>query len=333
MQSAPPAQVGRRRVVAAGVSLAAGVAIFVAKLVAWRLTGSAAILSDAAESTVNVVAAVFAVFALRYAAQPADRDHPYGHGKVEFLAAAFEGGLVAFAAVAIVWTAILSLVEGPELRRLDVGLAVTAAAGAANLVLGFWLVRTGRKLQSPTLIADGQHVLSDVWTTLGVLIGLALVWLTGIPWLDPLAALLVGLLLIRTGIGLVRESVGGLLDREDRALLRRLVGAFNEARVPGLSGIHRLRAIRSGGVVHVDAHVFVPKHWTVEQAHEAAHRLEDALIGRTGLTGELALHLDPCRQEPCASCELADCSDRRVPYEAGAKVTLDEAVGPPPHLR
>jgi cation diffusion facilitator family transporter len=329
METTPTNPVPRRRVFAAGVSLAAGVAIFAAKLVAWRATGSAAVLSDALESTVNVVAAIFAVFALRYAAQPADRDHPYGHGKVEFLAAAFEGGLVAFAAVLILWSAAWSLWVGPSLRKLDLGLLVTAGAGAANLALGGWLVRTGRKLSSPTLVADGQHVLSDVWSTLGVLLGLALVRLTGIVWLDPVAALVVGLLLVRTGIGLVKEAVGGLLDREDPVLLAKLVEGFNEARVPGLSGIHRLRAIRSGGVIHVDAHVFVPNHWTVEEAHAAAHRLEDSLIGRTGLAGELALHLDPCRHEPCSTCDLTDCGDRRVP-RAGGPLTLDEAVGPPP---
>jgi cation diffusion facilitator family transporter len=329
METTPTSPVSRRRVFAAGVSLAAGVAIFAVKLVAWRITGSAAVLSDALESTVNVVAALFAVFALRFAAQPADRDHPYGHGKVEFLAAAFEGGLVAFAAVLILWSAAWSLIEGPSLRKLDFGLLVTAAAGAANLALGAWLVRTGRRLSSPTLVADGKHVLSDVWSTLGVLVGLTLVRLTGIVWLDPVAALALGLLLVRTGIGLVKEAVGGLLDREDPVLLGKLVEAFNEAKVAGLSGIHRLRAIRSGGVVHVDAHVFVPNHWTVEEAHAAAHHLEDALIGRSGLAGELALHLDPCRAEPCATCELTDCPERRVAH-AGGSITLDEAVGPPP---
>lgn len=331
MNETPTDPIARRRILAAGVSLGAGVAIFAAKLVAWRMTGSAAVLSDALESTVNVVAAIFAVFALRFAAQPADRDHPYGHGKVEFLAAAFEGGLVSFAAVLILWSAAWSFIEGPSLRKLDLGLVVTAAAGGANLALGAWLVRTGKKLSSPTLVADGQHVLSDVWSTLGVLVGLALVRLTGIVWLDPVAALVIGLLLVRTGIGLVKEAVGGLLDREDRVLLARLVEGFNEAKVPGLSGIHRLRAIRSGGVVHVDAHVFVPNHWTVEQAHAAAHRLEDALIGRSGLSGELALHLDPCRAEPCATCDLTDCPDRRAVHTGGT-VTLDEAVGPPPSV-
>lgn len=323
----------RRPVAAAVVSLVAGTGIFAIKLIAYQMTGSAAVLSDAAESTVNVVAALFAVFALRFAAQPADRDHPYGHGKVEFLAAAFEGGLVAFAALVIVWTATSALLTGREPRRIDVGLLATAAAGVANLLLGWWLIRTGRRLSSPTLVADGTHALSDFWTTLGVLIGLGIVWLTGITWLDPVAALVVGLLLVRTGIRLVREAVGGLLDREDPKLLHRLVGAFNEAQVPGLSGIHRLRAIRSGGIIHVDAHVYVAKHWTVERAHEAARQLEEAVIQRAGLIGELALHLDPCRAEPCSICDVADSVERWAAASARGPVSIEEAVGPPsPHL-
>jgi cation diffusion facilitator family transporter len=307
------------------ISLVGGFVIFSAKMAAWFLTGSSAVLSDALESTVNVVAATFAVFAVRFAAQPADRDHPYGHGKIEFLSAAFEGGLISFAAVMIVYAAAEQLVRGPELRRLDLGLFVTAAAGGANLLLGSFVLRHGRKLGSPTLVADGKHILSDVWTTAGVLTGLLLVRLTGVVWLDPIAALAVGLLLARTGVRLVRESVAALLDAEDPELLERLVRAFNESPIDGLGGVHRLRAIRSGGVVHVDAHIFVPEHWTVAQAHDAVTRLEAEVKERCGLAGELALHLDPCHTGYCPGCELPACG-RRIAERA--HVTVDEAVGP-----
>ncbi len=308
------------------ISLVGGSLIFGAKLAAFLLTGSSAVLSDALESTVNVVAATFALFAVRFAAKPADRDHPYGHGKIEFLSAAFEGGLISFAAVMIVYAAVEQLIVGPELRRLDLGLAVTAAAGAANLLLGGFILRQGRKLGSPTLIADGQHILSDVWTTAGVLTGLGLVRLTGIVWLDPIAALAVGLLLARTGVRLVREAVGALLDAEDPALLEQLVDAFNGSPVDGLGGVHRLRAIRSGGVVHVDAHIFVPEHWTVRQAHDAVTKLEDLVKAKCALVGELALHLDPCHADgACPGCELPSCGHR---IEARKTVTLEEALGP-----
>ena len=207
------------RQVTAAVALIGGLAILASKLVAWRLTGSHAVLSDALESIVNVIAAMFALAAIRFASQPADRDHPYGHGKMEYLSAAFEGGLIAFAAAAIIYDAGRSLVEGAELRQLDLGLAVTGLAGVANLVLGGYVLRTGRRLNSPTLIADGQHILSDVWTTVGVLAGLALVRVTGQSWIDPLAALGVGFYLAWLGIKLVRGAAAELLDRDDPALL------------------------------------------------------------------------------------------------------------------
>lgn len=294
---------GRLRVLAASVSLAAGVVIFAAKMVAWHLTGSSAVLSDALESTVNVVAAVFALSAIRFAAQPADSDHPYGHGKMEHLSAAFEGGLITLAACLIVYQALLAFWNGPALRAVDIGLAVTAGAGAANLLLGAFLLRTGRRVGSPTLVADGQHVLSDVWTTAGVLLGLGLVRLTGMPWLDPATALVVGLLLARTGVTLVREATDGLLDREDPELVGRITTAFEVARPPRMFGLHELRALRHGTAIHVDAHVFVPAHWTVAQAHDALTALQQR-VAEAGITAELALHLDPC-DTACQACALA----------------------------
>ena len=293
----------RMRVLAATVSLLAGTAIFAAKMVAWHLTGSSAVLSDALESVVNVVAAVFALTAIRVAARPADQDHPYGHGKMEHLSAAFEGGLITLAAGLIMHQAALALWRGVELRALDVGLAVTAGTGVANLLLGLFLLRAGRRLASPTLVADGQHVLSDVWTTAGVLAGLGLVRLTGLPWLDPLAALLVGGLLARTGVRLVREAADGLLDREDPALVERIVRTFEGACPSGMFELHDLRTLRHGAALHIDAHVYVPAHWTVRQAHEALEELQRRAAG-AGLPAEFALHLDPCAKA-CERCSLA----------------------------
>lgn len=326
----------RRRQLVAIVSLVGALVVFLLKGWAWIATGSSAVFSDALESIVNIIAAGFAIFAVRLGAKPADRDHPYGHGKVEFIAAAFEGGLIFFAAAMIFYGAIQSLVEGPELHKLDFGLGITALAGALNLGLGGWVLREGEKTRSPTLIADGKHILSDVWTTGGVLAGLAVVRLTGLEWLDPVVAMGVGLLLARTGIGLVQEAVDALMDKEDPELLARLVDAFNEAPPTGLTGVHRLRAIRSGDLVHVDAHIFVPEHWTVNEAHNAVVRLETWMRERSHFVGELALHLDPCHTLVCRNCDLPACPIRREPFEGRRKLTVEEATGPtglPPHGR
>jgi cation diffusion facilitator family transporter len=281
-----------RRVRAAITSLVVGFAIFLAKTIAYWRTGSSAILSDALESIVNVVAAAFGVYAVRFAAMPADHDHPYGHGKMEYLSAAFEGGLVGFAALTIVYSAVRALLEPPHLRSLDQGMILAAVAAVANLLLGLWLLRTGKAAESPTLVADGHHVLSDVWTTAGAIVGVAIVRLTGIAWIDPLVAILLALLLLRTSFKLVLSSANGLMDREDPELLQRLVDAFNASEVEGIGGVHHLRAIRSGDVVHVDAHVYVPHHWTVARAHAAAHELEESVKDKSGLNGEIALHFD-----------------------------------------
>jgi cation diffusion facilitator family transporter len=306
------ARTQRTRERAAHGSLVASIVIFAVKVYAWWRTGSAALLTDALESVVNIIAAAFALYAIRFAATPPDREHPYGHGKIEYLSAAFEGGLVGFAAITIGYAAVRALIVGPALHDLDVGVVVAGCAALMNAFLGVILLRVGRRVESPTLIADGHHVLSDVYTTVGAIVAVVLVRLTGVTWIDPVMALLLALLLLRTGWKLVVESASGLLDTEDPHLLDRLVRAFNECDIEGVGGVHHLRAIRSGNVVHVDAHVYVPEDWSVARAHVASHELERAVKEKSGIIGEIALHLDVWPQGV----------DRK------SKVTVDEAKGP-----
>ncbi|HSE06234.1 MAG TPA: cation diffusion facilitator family transporter, partial [Methylomirabilota bacterium] len=260
----------RARLRAMLVSLAVSVALLAAKYQAYLLTGSTAILSDALESIVNVVAAVFGLGGILFAGRPADRNHPYGHGKIEYFSAAFEGGLIAFAAVLIVYEVILSLIRGPEVRALDVGVSIVLGAGLVNLLLGWYLLRTGRRHQSLTLMADGRHVLADFYTSAGIVVGLLLVRVTGLAWLDPVVAAVVALNLLWTGFRLVRVAAAGLLDEEDTALLDRLLKVLQPHLGQGVIRIHHLRAIRAGRFHHVDAHLVVPEFWTVERSHELA---------------------------------------------------------------
>jgi len=272
----------RIRMRAGIISLVIGVGLLGVKFFAYRLTGSTAVLSDALESIVNVVAAIFALGSLAVAARPADRSHPYGHGKIEYFAAAFEGGLIAFAAILIIYEAGQGFFRPSELRQIDLGLAITLGAGIVNAALGWFLLRTGRATQSLTLQADGKHVLSDFWTSLGVIIGLVLVRFTGLTWFDLLAAAIVGLNLGWTGFWLVRHAAGGLLDEEDTQLIRKLVKAFDDYRTPGIIRIHHLRAIRSGRFTHVDAHLVVPEYWPVDRAHVLAERFEEGVMSAWG---------------------------------------------------
>ncbi len=318
----------RIRLVAMAISLAVSVGLLVAKFQAYRLTGSTAILSDALESIVNVVAAGFAIAALLFAHRPADRNHPYGHGKMEFLSAAFEGGLIAFAAVLIIYEAVQGLVDGVTLRSLDVGMIVVLGAGLVNLALGFFLLRTGRRYDSLTLVADGRHVLSDFYTSAGIVVGLLLVSFTGITWLDPVVALVVALNLMWTGLRLVREASAGLLDEEDTALLNRLLVVLEPHLSQGVIRVHHLRAIRAGRFHHVDAHLVVPEFWTVERSHELAEDLGERVVKELGVEGEMILHTDPCRRLYCRMCDLDDCPVRREPFSGRPRLTLDEAVQP-----
>jgi cation diffusion facilitator family transporter len=318
----------RARLRAVVISLVVSVILLAAKYQAYRLTGSTAILSDALESIVNVVAAVFGLGGIIFAGRPADRNHPYGHGKIEFFSAAFEGGLIAFAAVLIVYEVILSLFRGSELHALDVGVSIVLGAGLVNLLLGWYLVRTGRKYASLTLVADGRHVLADFYTSAGIVIGLLLVRFTGIVWLDPVVAAVVALNLLWTGFRLVRVAAGGLLDEEDPALLDRLLKVLQPHLGEGVIRIHHLRAIRAGRFHHVDAHLVVPEFWTVERSHDLAEDLGERVMKELGAEGEMTLHTDPCHRIYCAMCDLAECPIRREAFRARPPLTLDEAVQP-----
>jgi len=324
----PPAEDSRVRLRAGIISLVVSVVLLGVKYQAYRLTGSTAILSDALESIVNVVAAIFALGALHFAAHPADRNHPYGHGKIEFFSAAFEGGLIAFAAVLIIYEVVLNLISGVELRRLDTGVLIIVAASLGNLALGLFLVRTGRRHQSLILVADGQHVLSDVWSSAGIVVGLVLVRLTGLAWLDPLVAAVVALNLMRIGFRLVRHAAGGLLDEEDSVLLSRLLEVLRSHVGQGVIRIHHLRAIRAGRFHHVDAHLVVPEFWPMDRAHDLAESLAERVIRQLGVEGEIAFHTDPCHRIYCAMCDLDGCAVRREPFSARPLLTLDEAVHP-----
>ncbi|MFN8544240.1 MAG: cation diffusion facilitator family transporter [Candidatus Binatia bacterium] len=307
------------------VSLSVSIVLLGIKYLAYVLTGSAAVLSDALESIINVVAAVFAVGSLVFAGKPADHDHPYGHGKIEFFSAVFEGGLIAFAAVVIAWYAIEALVRGPRVGAIESGVVLTFGAGLVNAVLGWYLLSTGRRADSLILVADGHHVLSDFWTSLGVVVGLILVRTTGIVWLDPLVALALGVNLAYTGVRLVRRAAGGLLDEEDTHLLARLVAAFDSTRSAGIIRVHRLRAIRAGRFTHIDAHLIVPEYWTVDRAHEATDAFERRVIDACTIQGEIVFHTDPCRRFLCPACDVPDCPIRVAPFVARPPLTIEEA--------
>jgi cation diffusion facilitator family transporter len=312
------------------ISVVVAVAIFSTKFYAYLLTSSTAVLSDALESVVNIVAAIFTLVSLRIASLPADENHPYGHGKVEFLSSGFEGGLIAFASLLIVYQAALALWTGQRVAAIEAGLVLVTAAGIANAALGFFLLRTGRRTNSPAIEADGQHVLTDFWTSAGVIVGLVLVRLTGVAALDPIVAIVLGANLTWVGARLLRRAVGGLLDESDPTLLGKIVDTIDNARTPGVIALHRLRAFRSGGAAHLDAQLVVPRFWSVEDAHEVANRFEERVIAGVAQATDFTLHLEPCRSVYCSGCSVEPCPVRGHVFAEDRDWSLGALTHEPP---
>jgi cation diffusion facilitator family transporter len=313
-----------RVAVRAGViSLVAGIAIMGTKFAAWAVTGSTAVLADAAESVVNVVAAVLVTAGVVVASRPADADHPYGHGKAEFLSAAAEGGMIFAAATLIVVQSIREIVVGPEIQRIGAGILIAGGAGLANLALGLYLLRVGRKERSAAVTADGVHVLTDVATTVGTIVALVLVGLTGFTIIDPLAGLLIGVHILWAGWRVVRRAVGGLLDEADFELLQSIAALLARDRRSEWVEVHQLRGWSSGANTHLDLHLVVPRYLSVEAAHDLADDFEARLLQEVPDPADVIVHIDPCTPRHCSACQIENCPVRSTPLEAPFPFTVE----------
>ena len=318
----------RTLLLAAWLSLVVGIVLLAVKFFAYELTGSQAVFSDASESIVNVITAITALITLRIAVIPADRNHPYGHGKAEYFSAVFEGGLLAFAGALILIEASSALVSGSELKELNLGLVLVLIAGAINGGLGLFLQNVGKKNHSATLVASGKHIFSDCITSAGVLLGLILVKLTGVIWFDPITAMIVAVLLLKEGWSLVRGSAAGLMDEQDRDVIKQIGHLFDSNAFPGIIRIHHTRIIRSGAFHHINAHVVVPEYWSVEEAHEKTNQFARQVVQDHENQGEIHFHVDPCRQAYCKVCSISDCKVRREPFAHRIPFSIDELTSP-----
>ena len=308
------------RMAAICISLLVAVLLMGAKFYTYHLTRSSAVLSDALESIINVVAAGFAVVSIWMAAQPPDADHPYGHGKIEYFSAGFEGALIVLAAVGIFKTGIAHLLMPRPLANLQVGLLILAAAAVVNLLLGIGLVQMGRRANSLTLIADGKHVLTDVYTSVGVVAGLVLVHWTGWLWVDGAIACLVGIHILLAGLQLVRQSFSALMDASDPALLDEISALLERHRERVWIDIHQLRAWRSGNFVHIDLHLVLPRDFFLDDAHGQAKNVEQLLIDHFDGNAGVLVHMDPCEAPECAACRQHRCDQRTLKPETEAIV-------------
>jgi cation diffusion facilitator family transporter len=280
----------------AWLSIAAALATIALKTGAWWMTGSVGLLSDAAESSVNLVAAIVALFVLRVAARPADSGHPFGHTKAEYFSAAAEGQMIFVAAVLIIWSAVDRFLNPQPLQNVGIGLAVSVVASVINGAVAVVLLRAGRTHRSVTLEADGKHLLTDVWTSAGVVVGVLLVAVTGIERLDPVVAMLVGLNIVVTGWRLLMASANGLMDsalpKEECAAIARVLSGFTSDEV----SFHGLRTRTSGHRGFAEVHVLVPGAWSVQRSHDLVEEVEAAVtreVGDVTLVGHVEPVEDP----------------------------------------
>ena len=292
------------------LSFVVSLALMGIKFLTYRITHSSAVLSDALESIINVVASAFAMLSVWMAAKPPDPEHPYGHGKIEYFSAGFEGALIVFAAFGIFYTGIAQLRNPHAIPHLGQGVMILIGATVVNLLLGVGLLHTGKRTDSITLTADGRHVITDVYTSGAVVAGLGLVHWTGWIWLDGTIACLVGINILVTGGQLVRQSIARLMDASDPELLDRIAAHLEAYRRPVWIDIHQLRAWRAGNLVHIDLHLVLPIDLTLEQAHDEAKRVETLLIDHFHGNASVLIHMDPCTDRQCPVCRQNACQER-----------------------
>ena len=301
------------------------------KLVAWYLTGSVAILTDALESTVNVVAGLIGIYSLYVSAKPKDTDHPYGHGKAEFLSAAIEGTLISVAGIIIVYEAINNLIHPHPIQSLDYGIWIVAATAVINYVTGSICISTGKKNNSLALMASGKHLQSDTYSTVGIIAGLVLLYFVKLWWIDSAVAILFAFIIMFTGYKIVRTSVAGIMDEADTTLLEKLVVMLNTNRRPNWIDVHNLRIIKYGGTIHLDCHLTVPWYLNVHQAHGEIDALSALVKNEYGESMELFVHSDGCLDFSCNICSKDDCTVRKHPFEQKIEWTMDNIVSNKKH--
>ncbi len=285
--------------------------LLILKFFAWYLTKSNAILTDALESIVNIVAGAFALFSIVYASRPRDEDHPYGHGKIEFVSAGFEGAMVFLAGGFIIYKAILGFITPHEIAKADVGALLIGLTGLVNFAMGFYLTSKGKSQHSALMSANGKHLLSDAVSSLGIVVGLFLIYFTKLSWIDNALAIVLGAYIIVTGFKIVSESFRNLLDEQDQEKVNLLIKILNENRRENWIDMHNLRVLKYGSGLHVDAHITLPWYLSLEKAHDEVEAVEHLVKKEIGPDMEFFIHADPCLPKSCSICSVKNCPERK----------------------
>ena len=307
-----------------------GVILFIGKLIAWHLTNSDAVFSDAMESIVNIISAFMGLYSLYLAAQPKDENHPYGHGKVEFITSGVEGSLIIFAGIMIIVEAVDSLLHGNQLNKLDYGIFIVLGTAIVNYLMGYISIQKGKKENSVVLISSGKHLQSDTITTVGVVVSLILVYFTKIYWIDSAVALIFGAYIIFIGYKIVRKSLSGIMDEADPELLAAVIEVLSKNRKKEWVDIHNMKIQQYGSGLHIDAHITLPWYNTLRESHQEMENIIKTLAAETERHVEYNFHMDDCKPHSCSLCEL-DCQHRVHPFQKKVEWTTETLSQPSKH--
>ncbi|WP_394992229.1 cation diffusion facilitator family transporter [Emticicia sp.] len=285
--------------------------LFLIKLTAWYLTNSVAILTDALEYTINVISGIVGLYSLYISAQPRDQNHPYGHGKVEFISAAAEGTLMIVSSFLIIYEALNNLKHPHQISQLDYGIYLVALTAFINYGVGFYAVKKGTQNNSLALIATGKHMQSDTYATIGIIIGLVLIFFLKYTWIDSVVAFVFAIIIIVSGYKILRSSIAGIMDEADDDLLDKVIALFQSSRRENWVDLHNLRIIKYGGTLHLDCHLTVPWYLNIHEAHLEIDELSKLVKENFGESIELFVHTDGCLDFSCAICTKHDCPVRQ----------------------
>jgi len=302
------------------------VVLFAAKIAAYYLTNSLAILTDALESIVNVLAGFIGLYSLYVAAKPKDIEHPYGHGKAEFISAAAEGGLIIAAGLLILYETFQNIIDKKPLEQLDTGLYVVAATAVVNYVAGLICLKRGKQNNSLALQSSGKHLQIDTFSTLIIIAALIVMLFTQLLWLDKVIAFILGIFVIYNGYKIIRRSIAGIMDEADMELLQKMVDVLNANRRPNWIDLHNLRVIKYGVVLHIDCHLTVPWYMNVMEAHAEVEALISLIKREFGDAIEMFVHTDACLEPSCPICLKENCNVRQHPLNHRVEWTLENII-------
>lgn len=302
------------------------VIIFVAKIGAYYLTNSVGILTDALESTVNVVTGFISLYSISFALKPRDIDHPFGHGKIESISASIEGILIVLAGLLIIFEAVKRLFNPREIEQLDIGILIVAVAGLLNYILGYFSIKTGRKHNSIALIAGGKHLQSDTYSTIGLVVGLSLLLLTKAAWLDSAIAMLFGSIIIYTGYKILKETTSNLMDEADFNLLKDMIQILRENRNENWIDVSNLKLLKYGDAYHIDCDLTLPWYMNIAEAHKEGDTVMNKISEHFPYSIDFTIHTDACYSELCKNCCIFDCKFRASKFEKEIIWTIENEM-------